>query len=250
MIDLFGMSQHPPKSDEALSDAAAAPPEEHSPARGSHRVWAFLLFLDAIFVILFGGALARIVYQYVQGPAPVAAPVAHRRAAPPPAKPAETAPAPAPAPPPPAPAKPLEPNPEPRIAVARHADSPRPPKPSMITEAPKPHTAPSLVGAGGAAASAPKPSAAPPAAAESGKTKAQPVIFKLRAPDAREVQLIGAFIVHGGRKEMAKGDDGIWSVKLYLNPGQYRYFFSVDRKKILDPDNPRADRGASVVGVP
>ncbi len=70
-------------------------------------------------------------------------------------------------------------------------------------------------------------------------------MFKLRSANADAVQLVGAFIVHGGRKEMAKTGDGTWSVKLYLNPGQYRYFFSVDKKKTLDPENPNSDRGAS-----
>jgi hypothetical protein len=39
-------------------------------------------------------------------------------------------------------------------------------------------------------------------------------------------------------------------VKLYLNHGQYRYFFAVDKKKTLDPENPRSDRGASLLAVP
>ena len=75
-------------------------------------------------------------------------------------------------------------------------------------------------------------------------------VFKLRAPNAGSVQLVGAFIVRGGRKEMTKDSEGVWSVKLYLNPGQYRYFFSVDKKKTLDPENPRSDRGASLLPVP
>jgi hypothetical protein len=112
----------------------------------------------------------------------------------------------------------------------------------MLTEAPKPRSTPAL-------ATAAAPAASPAAASAAATTKAQPVLFKLRA-DAKAVQLVGAFIVHGGRKDMTKGADGVWSVKLYLNHGQYRYFFAVDKKKTLDPENPRSDRGASLLTVP
>jgi outer membrane biosynthesis protein TonB len=247
MIDLFGLdrgaAQEPPPSD----------PQEPA-SRGSHRLWAFLLVLDSIFVIVFGGAVAAKVYQYWRAPsAPTPAAAARRRPAPKTAetpKPAEPLPAPAPAPAPvaakPAAAKPSASVKAPQQTEAvKHAEAaPRPPKPSMLTEAPKPRSTPSLAtsAAAGAAASAAAPSA-------SASTKAQPVVFKIRAGNAKAVQLVGAFIVHGGRKEMTDAD-GVWSVKLYLNRGQYRYFFAVDKKKTLDPENPRSDRGASLLTVP
>ena len=74
--------------------------------------------------------------------------------------------------------------------------------------------------------------------------------FKLRIADAKTVQLVGAFIVHGGRKDMTRKSDGTWALTLYLHPGQYRYFFSVDKKKILDPENPHSERGASLLTLP
>jgi 1,4-alpha-glucan branching enzyme len=104
-----------------------------------------------------------------------------------------------------------------------------------------------LAGTAPSAKPAPAPAAATPVI---GSRKAVPIEFKLRAPKAQSVGLIGAFIVRGGRKEMARQGDGTWAVTLYLHPGQYRYFFSVDKKKQLDPENPRVDRGASLLEVP
>ena len=49
---------------------------------------------------------------------------------------------------------------------------------------------------------------------------------------------------------MSRQDDGTWTVTVYLNPGSYRYFFSVDKKKTLDPENPRSERGASILSLP
>jgi hypothetical protein len=241
MIDLFGMGKqeshdHP---QEPAATAAPVPAEETQAPRGSHRLWAFLLVLDSLFVIVFGGAVAAKVYQYWKTPSAASIPAPRRRT--PAAKPPE--PSPAPVAPVVAAPKPVEaPKPEPK-AAARRADAPRPPKPSLLNDGPKPHAAPSP-----AAVAATPAAAAPTPAAASGK--AMPVVFKLRAPSAGDVQLVGAFIVRGGRKEMTKDADGVWSVKLYLNPGQYRYFFSVDKKKTLDPENPRSDRGASLLPVP
>lgn len=229
MIDLFGISRSKPP------DPAADPAPEPAPARpprGSHRVWAFLLVLDSVFVIVFGGAVAAKVYQYWRPEADI--PIVRRR--PPktvkPPEPVRPHEAPAAAPPAPEPAKASEP----ALKRAPRERAPRPPKPSLINEPPKPRVTPT-----------PAPAAAP--AAETA-VKARAVVFKLHAPNARAVQLVGAFIVHGGRRELAKGAGGGWTLKLYLNPGSYRYFFTVDKKKVLDPQNPRVDRGASVIVVP
>ncbi|HXS99428.1 MAG TPA: hypothetical protein VN915_02035 [Elusimicrobiota bacterium] len=243
-MDLFGIKPAAPaESNEPSHEAPGEPsPEKPRPA-GSHGLWLFLLVLDSVFVAVFGGAVALKVYQYWKAPSAAAAPAVRRHpAAQPPAlpKPAEPAAAPKPPAPPPPPA-PEPPKPEPK--VSRAPAGPRPPKPSLLNEPPKPRSTPGL--ASGAASS---PAPAPAAAAAPGK--ALPVVFKLTAPRAGSVQLVGAFIVHGGRREMAKASDGTWSLKLYLNPGQYRYFFSVDKKKTLDPENPNSDRGASLLTVP
>jgi outer membrane biosynthesis protein TonB len=197
MIDLFGLSRGAPQEPQSPQ-----PPQQDAPepaSRGSHRLWAFLLVLDSIFVIVFGGAVAAKAYQYWRTPSLPPPLVAHRRPAPKPAetpKPVEPVAPPAPAAKPAAPAKAPEPEP---VKPAKRGDAPRPPKPSMLNEPPKPRAMPSpATAAAPAAASAASPAA--PAGAAS--TKAQPVVFKLRADDAKTVQLVGAFIVRGGRKEM------------------------------------------------
>ena len=231
MIDLFGMG----KTAAADSQETHEPQEPRKPQPGSHGLWLFLLVLDSVFVAVFGGAVALKVYQYWKAPNAAVAAAARRHpvAAPkPPEAPKPPALPPAPAPEPPKAAA----KPEPKIARA-----PRPPKPSLINEPPKPRSTPGLATSGAAGA---------PAAAAGASAKALPVVFKLQAARAGSVQLVGAFIVHGGRKDMTRVSDGSWTVKLYLNPGQYRYFFSVDKKKTLDPENPNSDRGASLLTLP
>lgn len=254
MIDLFGIGKAPPEPPEpgAAPKTEPAAPAEPAPPRGSHRVWAALLVLDSLLIIVFAGVAAFKVSQFWRAPAaPVVA--SRRRPAPktpePPKAPEPPKPAEAAKPEPKAEAKPVEAPKPPETAkpAAKKTDSPRPPKPSLLSDGPKPHAAPALAGA---AASAPAPAAPAAAPAAEGKAKAQAVVFKLSAPNASSVQLVGAFIVRGGRKEMIKGADGAWTLKLYLNPGAYRYFFSADKKKLLDPENPRTDRGASVMSVP
>ncbi|HEX4047871.1 MAG TPA: hypothetical protein VH309_08560, partial [Elusimicrobiota bacterium] len=70
MIDLFGMSKAPQEPEQSPE-----PPEPRKPQAGSHGLWLFLLVLDSIFVIVFGGAVAAKVYQYWRAPAPVAVPM-------------------------------------------------------------------------------------------------------------------------------------------------------------------------------
>ncbi|MDP3544188.1 MAG: hypothetical protein Q8T11_17115 [Elusimicrobiota bacterium] len=99
MIDLFGLRKQQEPGDQ-LSEPSTGDAEPAAPApRGSHKLWAFLLVLDSLFVIVFAGAVAAKVYQHWKAPAVAAKPVARKR----PAKPVEAPAAPAPAP---APAKP------------------------------------------------------------------------------------------------------------------------------------------------
>jgi|CXWL01.1.fsa_nt_gi hypothetical protein len=259
MIDLFGLGKH--KASEEPAPEADIPEPTAAP-RGSHKLWAFLLVLDAVFVIVFAGALAAKIYQYWSAPAAPLVTATRRRPVKEPPKAVEApaastaaaapaivaAPPKAPEPTPAAAAKPVS-------AVHVSADAPRPPKPSILVDAPKHRGIPSLADAAGktsAAAAAPvaEPKAAPAPAAPGGKVKALPAEFKIHAPKAKAVNLVGAFIVRGGRKEMVRQEDGNWTITLYLNPGQYRYFFSVDKKKMLDPENPNTEKGASVMSVP
>lgn len=233
MIDLFGLRKQQEPGDEPASTPSTEGVEPVAPApRGSHKLWAFLLVLDSVFVIVFAGAVAAKVYQHWKTPPVAAKPVPRKRPAKPveaPAAPAAAAPAPAPEP-----AKAPE-TPKPA------SDAPRPPKPSMTTEAPRHRETPKLADAAG------KPPAAAPA---NGKVKALKTEFKVQAPRAKSVELVGAFIVRGGRKDMIRQGDGSWTITLYLNPGTYRYFFAVDKKKQLDPENPLSDKSASLLTIP
>lgn len=248
MIDLFGLGKKKEPQDEPSSEPVSAPapaPEPAAPApRGSHTLWAFLLVLDSVFVIVFAGAVAAKVYQHWNAPAPAPAPAPRKRPAKPVEAPAAST-APAPAAPAPEQAKAPEPaKPAPAAPAKPSAETPRPPKPSMLADAPKHRETPKPADAGGKAA----PASAP--AAPDGKVKALRTEFKLHAPKAKNVELVGAFIVRGGRKDMSREGDGTWTVTLYLNPGTYRYFFSVDKKKQLDPENPHSDKGASLLTLP
>ncbi len=191
MFDLFGLGKQQDPQEATYTPAPAPAPEA---PRGSHKLWAFLLVLDAVFVIIFAGVVAMKVYQYWKAPAPAV----RRRAAP--ADAASMAP----------------------VAAAEPAKVPEPPKPAVVEAKP----------------------------AADGKIKALRTEFKLSARKAKSVELVGAFIVRGGRKDMTRSNDGTWTVSLHLNPGTYRYFFSVDKKKKLDPANPLSDKGASILTLP
>lgn len=256
MIDLFGLGkqQEPDEEPRASSDSPSAPDSsaEAAAPRGSHKLWAFLLVLDSLFVIVFAGAVAAKVYQHWKTPEPVrTAPAPKRKSPPPPAPAPAPAPAPTPAPEPAKPAETEKPAEAAKTPAPATASAPRPPKPSMLTEAPRHRETPKPADAGGksAAPAAKTAKTAEPAPAPA-KVKAVKTEFTVRAPKAKTVELVGAFIVRGGRKDMTRQDDGTWSVTLYLNPGSYRYFFAVDKKKLLDPENPHADRGASILAVP
>lgn len=186
-------------------------------------LWGVLLFLDSIFVIVFGGAVTMIASKHWQAPPPPGVMVKRRR--PVAAKATETA-----------------------AKLLQAPSTERTPEP-LKTAAPAPASTPARTPAS-ITASVPAAPASPVITPAAGKSKARGVVFKLHAPHARSVQIVGAFIVHGGRKDMVKGPDGTWTIKLYLNQGQYRYFFSIDKKKALDPGNPRSDRGASLLSIP
>lgn len=66
------------------------------------------------------------------------------------------------------------------------------------------------------------------------------VAFRILAPKASEVRLVGTDIP-GNQKgaPLAKGENGVWEVVLGpIDPGAYRYFFLVDGVAVVDPRNP------------
>jgi len=94
-----------------------------------------------------------------------------------------------------------------------------------------------------AAATIGKPAAAGPA-------RASPVVFKLKDSRARSVQLGGAFLIREGGKESMRRKKGVWTLKVYLMPGSYRYYFLVNGKKKLDPADSLRKNGDSLLIVP
>jgi enterochelin esterase family protein len=66
------------------------------------------------------------------------------------------------------------------------------------------------------------------------------VVFRINAPQAQTVRLTGTDIpgnLQGAA--MIKGENGVWEVTLGpIDPGAYRYNFSVDRVSVIDPRNP------------
>jgi enterochelin esterase family protein len=65
----------------------------------------------------------------------------------------------------------------------------------------------------------------------------EPVTFKLRAPQAKEVTLRGQWTKDA--VAMTRGTDGTWTVDLAAAPaGVWEYSFSVDGLNVMDPQNP------------
>lgn len=224
-----------------MTETPVVDEKKSAPKRRSQKVWAFLLVVDSFFVIIFGGAVAAKVYQHWQAPAVDAAPRSRKavrvQAAKSEPKPAE--PAPAPKEPEPAPAPKAEPA-KPAKAEPHNGPTPRPSMDAPPRQAAQPQTS---------SQPAPKP-AAPAAPAAADAQKAVPHEFSIKQPGAKSVELAGAFLVRtGGRKAMISHPDGTWTLTLYLTPNTYRYWFLINGKKALDPQNPKNDRGASVVTV-
>ena len=70
------------------------------------------------------------------------------------------------------------------------------------------------------------------------------VEFRLAAPDAGTVSLVGDFNAWRPEHELREVSPGVWSVSVALEPGVYNYGFMVDGATIrLDPLAPRAADG-------
>jgi len=70
------------------------------------------------------------------------------------------------------------------------------------------------------------------------------VEFRLAAPDAGSVSLVGDFNAWQPRHQLRRVSDTVWSVSLTLEPGVYDYGFIVDGETLrLDPLAPRVSDG-------
>jgi 1,4-alpha-glucan branching enzyme len=64
----------------------------------------------------------------------------------------------------------------------------------------------------------------------------KPVIFRIRAPEAKRVWLVGNFTGNGFQNyEMKKLVDGYWECSVELRRGHYEYHFLVDGVPTADP---------------
>ena len=71
---------------------------------------------------------------------------------------------------------------------------------------------------------------------ESPSARKRRVYFKLKAPDAEEVLLVGSFNDWDrGARSLKKGKDGLWRTFVSLQPGSYEYRFVVDGRWHSDP---------------
>ena len=76
------------------------------------------------------------------------------------------------------------------------------------------------------------------------------VEFKLKAPKARRVDLVGDF--NGWRQgtlEMVKKKGGPWDLLLPLPKGRYRYLFVVDGSTVADPSAPAEDQAGRLASL-
>lgn len=69
------------------------------------------------------------------------------------------------------------------------------------------------------------------------------VVFTLGAPGAVQVFLVGDFNNWNPTLEKMEKEGDLFTIRLYLLPGSYRYKFVVDGQWIVDPENPPTDRG-------
>lgn len=81
------------------------------------------------------------------------------------------------------------------------------------------------------------------------------VTFRIYAPKASEVTLVGDWMEWGKAEKLTKNDQGVWSVTVGpLAPDLYTYWFMVDGVRVIDPRNREVKEGISnlesVVEVP
>lgn len=78
------------------------------------------------------------------------------------------------------------------------------------------------------------------------------VTFRLLGPDAAKVTITGSWMPSKGftteHREMEKGDDGVWTYTTeILEPELYRYSFSVDGVRTIDPANAHTIRDVGTI---
>ena len=82
---------------------------------------------------------------------------------------------------------------------------------------------------------------------EADKVKAVKTVFEYKDAKAKSVLISGSFTSWKDKKMTKK--DGVWRTEVYILPGTYPYHFTVDGKKKLAPDKPKAPTGDSLISV-
>jgi enterochelin esterase family protein len=90
------------------------------------------------------------------------------------------------------------------------------------------------------AAAQERPAQRPPAVVSPEVSAEKAVTFRVHAPKAEAVRLVGSDIPGNGQgAAMKKGDGGVWEVSVGpMPPGAYRYHFNIDGVAVIDPRNP------------
>jgi len=86
-----------------------------------------------------------------------------------------------------------------------------------------------------------QPPAQPPAFVSPEVQGDRKVAFRIHAPNAQTVRLVGSDMPQNLQgTAMTKGENGVWEVVLGpIDPGAYRYNFNVDGVTVIDPRNPK-----------
>ena len=85
-----------------------------------------------------------------------------------------------------------------------------------------------------------RPAQRPPALVSPEVSAEKMVTFRVQAPKAEAVRLVGSDIPGNGQgAALKKGDGGIWETSIGpVPPGAYRYHFNIDGVAVIDPRNP------------
>lgn len=65
----------------------------------------------------------------------------------------------------------------------------------------------------------------------------QDVDFEIKAPQAKEVYIVGDFTGWEKKIRLRRFSEGVWRKRLALRPGRHEYKFVVDGEWHVDPDN-------------
>ena len=66
------------------------------------------------------------------------------------------------------------------------------------------------------------------------------ILFKIKIPNAKKVQIMGDF-TDWKPQNLSEDDKKFWTVTIPISPGVYSYNYVIDgQRKVKDPNNPRA----------